>query len=78
LWPLDKIPGVNTKPKQIGFILFILFCCCCLLMIGFVAMSGEDGAQVPTGPSAANLSQERMASAINSAQGRLGALLSKV
>jgi len=82
LWSLDAIPGVNTKPKQIGFILCILFfCCCCLVIIGFAAMSGGGGSAAPAapvGPSAANLAQERMAYAINSAQGRLGALLSKV
>jgi len=44
-------------------------------------MSGGGGSAAPAapvGPSAANLAQERMAYAINSAQGRLGALLSKV
>jgi len=59
----------------------LFFCCCCLVIIGFAAMSGGGGSAAPAapvGPSAANLAQERMAYAINSAQGRLGALLSKV
>jgi hypothetical protein len=58
---------VDTKEKQIGFILFILFCCCCcLVVIGLAVTSGGAGAQVPTGPSSSNFAQQR-----------LGALLSK-
>jgi hypothetical protein len=41
LWPLDAIPGVNTKPKQIGMIVFlIILCCCCLMLLGIVVSSG--------------------------------------
>ena len=34
LWPADTIPGLDTKPKQIGLIIFIILCCCCLLLLG--------------------------------------------
>ena len=67
LWPLDAIPGVDTKEKQIGFILFILFCCCCcLVVIGLAVTSGGAGAQVPTGPSSSNFAQQRLGSIASS------------
>jgi hypothetical protein len=34
LWAADTIPGLDTKPKQIGFILIII--CCCMIIFGIV------------------------------------------
>ena len=40
LWSSSAIPGVDTKDKQIGLIIFLIMCCCCcLLLMGFVLSS---------------------------------------
>jgi hypothetical protein len=43
LWPADTIPGLDTKSKQIGLIVFIICCCCCLMIIAVAMMSGDGG-----------------------------------
>jgi hypothetical protein len=44
LWPADTIPGLDTKSKQIGLIVFIICCCCCLMIIAVAMGGGEGGA----------------------------------
>lgn len=48
LWAADKIPGLDTKPKQIGFLffIFIIICCCCMMIlgVGVFAMNGGEPA----------------------------------
>lgn len=51
LWPTDKVPGLDTKNKQIGFLffIFICFCCCCLMVVG-VGVAGSGGGSAPAAP----------------------------
>ena len=40
LWPSSAVPGVDTKDKQIGLIIFLIMCCCCCLLLMGMAFSG--------------------------------------
>jgi hypothetical protein len=40
LWPSSTVPGVDTKDKQIGLIIFLIMCCCCCLLLMGMAFSG--------------------------------------
>jgi hypothetical protein len=59
LWPADTVPGLDTKPKQIGllFFIFIICLCCCLMIVG-LGLSGSGNSGAPAAPNySANLAR---------------------
>lgn len=52
LWPPDKVPGIDTKNKQIGLLIFIFIicCCCCLMLLGIGVAGTGGGNSAPAAP----------------------------